>query len=218
MSERVVDEAGAQEAAVEESAEALTLDETSSAEDAGVTEVLPAESENLTPDPQALGLELPEDKEEAIGLLLTEVDKARSDASSYLDDLKRVAADFDNYRKRTIRDQAGLHGRAAEKVIQGLLPALDSFDAALTIEPTSETEEKMASGMVNTRTQLLATLETEGLQLIPTVGEAFDPEVHEPVGAPTDPGELVVSQELRRGYMLNGKVVRAALVALEIKQ
>jgi molecular chaperone GrpE len=69
--------------------------------------------------------------------------------------------------------------------------------------------------MLNTREQLLSSLKNEGLDVIATIDQPFDPEVHEPVGAPTGDGELVVSEELRRGYRLNGKVLRAALVVLE---
>ena len=55
----------------------------------------------------------------------------------------------------------------------------------------------------------------QGLEVIPTIDETFDPEVHEPVGAPARDGDLVVTEELRRGYRLNGKLLRAALVAIE---
>ena len=139
-------------------------------------------------------------------------------AASYLDDLQRVAADFDNYRKRTIRDQASTHHRATEQVVKGLLPVLDTFDAALDTEPQTDGERQMYAGMLNTREQLLKALESEGLEVIPTFDEIFNPEIHEPVGAPAGSGELAVSQELRRGYLLNGKVVRAALVVLEVRE
>ena len=181
-----------------------------------VVEALPVEQARPTPDPHALGLELPADKDEAIDLLLTELVTAREEATSYLDDLKRVAADFDNYRKRVTRDNAMMLDRATENVVRGLMPVLDSFDAAFVAEPNTETEKQLYSGMVNTREQLLDSLKSEGLEVIPTVGETFDPEVHEPAGAPQGEGRLIVSTELRRGYRLNGKVLRAALVALEV--
>ncbi len=185
---------------------------------AEVAGVLPAERTEAAPGPHALGLELPEDKDEAIALLLSEVDTARGDATSYLDDLRRVAADFDNYRKRSQRDQAVMHERATEKVVEGLLPVLDTFDAALATEANTEVEKKLYSGMINTRSQLLNALAAVGLEVIPTFGEPFDPEIHEPTGAPVGSGQLVVGHELRRGYRLNGKVIRAALVALEVKE
>ena len=184
-----------------------------------IVEALPVEPEGAHrggPDPHSLGLELPDQPEQAIALLLTEIRTARDEASSYLDDLRRVAADFDNYRKRTTREAAAMLDRATEKVVTGLMPVLDSFDAALATEPTTETEQKLYSGMLNTREQLLSSLRSEGLEVIPTIGEPFDPAIHEPVEAPTGPGSLVVSDEVRRGYRLNGKVLRAALVVLEL--
>lgn len=181
-----------------------------------VVEALPVEREDQTTDSHSLGLELPDDKDEAIGMLLRELATSRDEATSYLDDLKRVAADFDNYRKRTTRDSSAMLDRATEKVVQSLLPVLDTFDAALGAEPRTETERQLYSGMLNTREQLLTSLKSLGLEVIPTVDEPFDPEIHEPAGAPGGTGDLVVSEELRRGYRLNGKVLRAALVALEV--
>ena len=171
---------------------------------------------SAAPDPHSLGLELPEDADEAIGLLLSELSTSRTEADSYLEDLKRVAADFDNYRKRTRSEAETVLDRATENVVVKLMPVLDSFDAALTTEPDSETEKNMYSGMLNTRNQLLDALKADGLEVIPSAGERFDPEVHEPVSSPEGDGELVVAQELRRGYRLNGKVLRAALVVLEL--
>lgn len=160
-------------------------------------------------------VELPEDHDEAIKLLLSQLAESRSEATSYLDDLRRVAADFDNFRKRALREQSATVDRAAERVVRGLLPVLDSFDAALATEARSDAERRLLSGMIGTREQLLKALEQEGLEVIPTVGEPFDPEVHEPVGAPDGDGPFVVAGELRRGYRLGGKVLRAALVSLE---
>ena len=166
-------------------------------------------------DAAALGVDLPEDKDEAIEILLGRFEQSRDEATSYLDDLKRVAADFDNYRKRSTREQAATLDRAAERVVRELMPVLDSFDAALATKAESETERLLLSGMINTREQLLKVLEQEGLQVVPTVGEAFDPEIHEPVGAPDGATDLVVSEELRRGYRLKERVLRPAMVMLE---
>ena len=95
------------------------------------------------------------------------------------------------------------------------MPVLDTFDAAVSVDATSDSERQLMSGMLNTREQLLKALESEGLEVIVSIGEQFDPEIHEPVGAPGGEGPLVVAQELRRGYKLNGRVLRAALVVLE---
>lgn len=166
-------------------------------------------------DPAELGLVLPDDHDQAVQLLLGELRDARAEANSYLDDLKRVAADFDNFRKRAQRERTEIIERASERVLKALLPVLDSFDAALAIEPQTATERKLLDGMRNTYNLLLDVLRKEGLEIIPTWQEPFNPEIHEAVMSPEGGGELVVSQELRRGYTLGGKVVRAALVALE---
>ncbi len=162
-----------------------------------------------------LGIGLPTDPQEAIRTLLTELETSRSDAGAYLDDLRRVAADFDNFRKRALREQQSIVERASERVLTAMLPVLDSFDAALQIEPDSTSAEKLLGGMRSTHAQLMDVLAKEGLEPIPTFEEPFNPEVHEAVTSSGDGPRLVVSQELRRGYVLRGKVIRAALVALE---
>jgi molecular chaperone GrpE len=169
-------------------------------------------------DAAALGIDLPEDRNQAIAVLLAHLEESRDEASSYLDDLKRVAADFDNYRKRTTREQALILDRAAERVVRELMPVLDSFDAALNIEPSTDTERQLLSGMINTREQLLKALQPEGLEVIPSIGEAFNPEIHEPVRAPADSTDLVVSEEVRRGYRLKDRVLRPAMVILEARE
>ena len=163
----------------------------------------------------SLGFELPADKDLAIQLVSAKLVEARNESSAYLDDLRRVAADFDNYRKRTVREQSQFVDRAAQRVVVELLPVLDTFDAAVTFEPSNDSERQLLSGMLHTREQLLKALEKEGLEVIETFAKSFDPEVHQPAGAPGGDGALVVERELRRGYKLNGKLLRAALVSLE---
>ena len=172
------------------------------------------EGSEPSPTPADLGVDLPEDREEAIGVLTAHLAEARSQAENHLDDLRRVAAEFDNFRKRSVRDRDAMVASASERVVRSMLPVLDSFDAALAIEPSTETEKKMLGGMRGTYDQLMDVLGKEGLQPIEAAGAAFDPELHEAVMSSGD-GNLVVSQELRRGYLLGGRVLRAALVALE---
>ncbi|MFO7548495.1 MAG: nucleotide exchange factor GrpE [Acidimicrobiia bacterium] len=179
-------------------------------------EVLPvaeAHGPEETPDAASLGLELPGEPDAAIDLLLREVAAARAEASAYLEDLRRVAADFDNFRKRALREQQQTVERAAERVVAALLPVLDSLDAALAIEARSDTEQKLLAGVRGTHQLLLDILAGEGLEVVPTWDEPFDPEIHEAVSSTANgTGGLIVSKELRRGYRLRGRVVRAALV------
>ena len=187
--------------------------------DAGAAQVIDGvvvDSVNQQIDPHALGLELPEDSEAAVQLLLAELADAREEAGSFLADLQRLAADFDNFRKRMLRDQAENIARASERVVVGLMPTIDTLEAALTTEAETPSEKKLLDGVRGTLNLLLDTLAKEGLQAIATVGSEFDPELHEAVLAP-EPGEgrLIVTQEMRRGYTLKGRLLRAALVAVD---
>jgi molecular chaperone GrpE len=168
---------------------------------------------------EALGLDLPEDPAAALPIVLKALAETRMDADSYLDDLRRVAADFENYRKRTQREMTAVVERASERVVRELLPVLDSFEAALAVEPKTETEEKLLVGIRNTYDLLLDVLVKEGLEPIETWGEPFDPTVHEAV-VTTGEGEgtIRVTQDFRRGYKLRGKVLRAALVGVAAEQ
>ena len=168
------------------------------------------------PTAHELGLELPEDPDEAQALLLRELSEARQEAGEQLEMLQRVAADFDNYRRRVERDQAENVERASQRVIENLLPTLDAFDAATAFEPQTPTEQNTLDGMLSTRTQLLEALSREGFELIPAAGELFDPKVHEAVSGPGDgEGDLVVDAELRRGYVMRGRVIRPSLVTVK---
>ncbi len=168
------------------------------------------------PTAHDLGLELPDDTEEAQALLLRELSEARQEAGEQLEMLQRVAADFDNYRRRVERDQVENVERASQRVIESLLPTLDAFDAATAFEPQTPSEERVRDGMVSTHGQLLETLAREGFEPIPASGEVFDPKVHEAVSGPGDgDGDLVVDAELRRGYVMRGRVIRPSLVTVK---
>ncbi len=170
------------------------------------------------PTAHDLGLELPDDPDETQALLLRELGEARQQAGEHLEMLQRVAADFDNFRRRVERDQAENVERASQRVIESLLPTLDAFDAATAFEPQSPSEEKIREGMVSTRNQLLETLARERFEPIPAAGEVFDPKVHEAVSGPGESegnGDLIVGAELRRGYVMRGRVIRPSLVMVE---
>lgn len=169
-----------------------------------------------SPTAESLGLDLPDDPAAALPIVLAALAEARGEADSYLHDLRRVAADFDNYRKRAQRELSSVVERAAERVVREMLPVLDSFDAALAaVEPKTENEEKLLAGMRSIHAQLLDALAKEGLDRIPTWDEPFDPEIHEAVMTEGEGnGPLRVYLELRAGYRLRGKVLRAASVAV----
>lgn len=173
------------------------------------------EIEIVSPTAEALGLELPDDPDEARTALLNAVADARLDAGQNLEQLQRVAAEYENYRRRTERDRRDLASLSTSRLVEQLLPALDSFEAALAYEPQTEREEKLLAGMSGTLTMLVDTLASHGFEPIEAAGAPFDPSVHEAISAPADgDGTLVVDNEVRRGYKVDGRVVRPALVTL----
>jgi molecular chaperone GrpE len=172
------------------------------------------ETDGISPTTQQIAdLEIPEDHAEAIPYLLEQLAEEREMATTRLDDLQRVAAEFENFRKRVQREQEETRTRASQRLIEALLPVLDSFDAAFSHEPQTPGEELLKKGMTSTFHQLMEALEREGLEPIEATGRPFDPEVHEAVtGGVGD--DLVVAAELRRGYRLGGRVIRPAMVAV----
>jgi len=129
----------------------------------------------------------------------------------------RLAADFDNYRKRVAREQVELTARANERLLNELLPVLDDLERALEAaaqhEPGGGGEAKLEDGVRLVHRSLLALVERHGLSEIETDG-GFDPHVHEALL--TQPGEGAaegsVLQVLQKGYKLGERVVRPARV------
>jgi molecular chaperone GrpE len=136
---------------------------------------------------------------------------AEAKAQQHLDDLKRLAADFDNYRKRVARDQAALSARAAERLVKELLPIVDDLKRAL--EAAEEHEEaKLEEGVRLVHRQLASVLERQGLAEIETDGK-FDPHVHEALlSQPSEADEGSVIEVIQKGYRLGDRVLRPARV------
>jgi molecular chaperone GrpE len=152
-----------------------------------------------------------EAEEDAIA---SELEKARAEAESYLDDLRRLQADFDNYRKRTLREQTARTASASQALVARLLPVLDNFELAVSAAEQSRDFDRMLKGVEMVLGALREVLEGEGLVKIEAEGKPFDPERHEAVIAVelegTAPGTVVGI--VRTGYELGGKVLRPAMV------
>ncbi|MGH9027066.1 MAG: nucleotide exchange factor GrpE [Acidimicrobiia bacterium] len=125
--------------------------------------------------------------------------------------LQQVQADFENYRKRMLREQTALVERATEGLVEQLLPVLDSLEAALVaIDP----DDKVRKGVELVYAELLGVLEKAGLSRIEATGKPFDPAEHEAVMQDDGDGEPVVREVVRTGYRLKGRVLRPAMVAV----
>jgi molecular chaperone GrpE len=123
---------------------------------------------------------------------------------------QRVQADFENYRKRVLREQTSLVERASEGLVEQLLPVLDSFELALA--SLDDADHKVSKGVELVHAELLGVLEKAGLERIDALGKPFDPNEHEAVAQEDGEGEPVVFDILRQGYRLKGRVLRPAAV------
>jgi molecular chaperone GrpE len=126
---------------------------------------------------------------------------------------KRAAADFENYRKRKESEGKDLLEFAKEVTVSRLLPSLQSLEQVLTFAPVDEKYKDWLTGLRATILQLEKAMEELGVTKIKTVGEKFDPIHHEAVEEVTgEPGTVI--REIQPGFMLNGRVVIAARVAV----
>jgi molecular chaperone GrpE len=128
----------------------------------------------------------------------------------WLDTTRRLQADFENYRKRVVREQTALVERASESVIEQMLPVLDNFELALR-SITAE-HEQVRKGVELVYAELLSVLERNGLERIDALGTPFDPNEHEAVLQDDGDGEPVVGDVLRTGWKMKGRVLRPSMV------
>lgn len=143
-------------------------------------------------------------------LLKTEIDplKLRNDQ------LMRVAADFENYKRRQEREREETIKYAGQQVITNLLPVLDNFERALQTEIKAEETEHFAQGIRMIHKQLIDLLAKSGATPIEAMGEKFNPEFHEAIMSEENeevPDETVIG-EFQKGYIMNGRVIRPSVV------
>jgi molecular chaperone GrpE len=163
--------------------------------------------------PQAA--ELPDDPTELKKLLLQERDKS----AEYLDNWRRAAADFSNYKKRAEKDNAEFARFANTALIARLLPVLDDFDRAFQTIPDNLRALTWVDGIVLIARKMAAMLEAEGLKPIGALNKPFDPNVHEAViHEESDKEDGTVIAELQKGYTLNDRVIRPTMVKVAKKK
>jgi molecular chaperone GrpE len=144
-----------------------------------------------------------------------DIDAARSEAAEYLDHLRRLQAEFDNYRKRVLKEQTDALERAAAPVMQRLLEVLDDFELALMSANDKPDFDRFLHGVELVYAKLADTLKAEGLERIEAQGKPFDPEQHEALMQTGEGDHLVVADVLRPGYTLRGRVIRPAGVRVD---
>ena len=177
----------------------------------GPSEAVAGSQEHV--DIEALADADPRSKAELLGELLTAEDKR----DEYLDDLRRSHADFENYRRRVMRDGAVQRAAGKAEVAGGLLEVLDDLDRTVAAAEGSP-DTDLATGIRLVASKLADVLRQQGLERVDATEVVFDPSVHEAVqqqpGEGID-GEPKVVTVLRPGYRLGDRVLRAAMVLVE---
>ncbi len=140
-----------------------------------------------------------------------ELEEARKAADEYRDHLLRLKAEFDNYRKRVLKEQTRAVEMASEPLMRRLLEVLDEFDLALMAAERGPDFERFLHGVELVYAKLMDILRSEGLERIEAQGKPFDPEYHEALMQSGEgDGEPVVADVFRPGYTLKGRVLRPA--------
>lgn len=151
---------------------------------------------------------------------LTDTKKCKeSELLELTNTLKRLQAEFENYKKRTEKENIQLIQNSNAGLIKSLLPVLDSFELALKDNPTENLEvQKYRKGMELIYTQLLSTLKDNGVRPIDIKDKKFDPYKHEVLMIKEGPEDDLILEELQKGYMLNSIVLRHSKVIISKKQ
>lgn len=180
------------------------------AENAAQTEETPAEETAQAEEAPAQELTV----EEQLANMLAEAQQmVNEEKDRYL----RLAAEFDNYRKRTLKEKAELIKNGGEKTLTAILPVLDDFERALKNMEATEETRAMKEGVELIFNKFNKVLEQEGLQKIETEGQAFDVDFHEAIAlipAPSEDMKGKILDCVQTGYKLNDKVIRHAKVAV----
>lgn len=180
-------------------------------DDVEITDVQPDDEATDTVD-DAIAAEQTEDND-----LQARLDKAIADNEAMKRDYLFLMAEFDNFKKRTLREKSELLKNAAESTLKGLLPIVDDFERGLSAIKDSSDAASVKEGMELIYNKLIKYLAANGVKAIESAGATFDPDLHEaiamiPAADETQRGKVIDTVE--KGYTLNDKVIRHAKVAV----
>ncbi len=142
-----------------------------------------------------------------------DVQKLQEDLDNTTDRLKRLMAEFDNYKKRASKERGQLYNSLVADIIMAFLPVMDNLEKATN---TNTEDEGYRQGMELVAKQFKDVLKSFGLEEIETVGKTFDPSLHEAVSSVQDEnlGVQEIKEEFRKGYKIGDKVIRHAMVVV----
>jgi molecular chaperone GrpE len=148
---------------------------------------------------------------------VSELDRLTKELAEMKDKYLRIFAEFDNYRKRTIKEKQDIIKLASRDVLNAVLPAVDDFDRAIRVASENENEAAIPEGIILIYHKLFKSLEQQGIKEMETNGQDFDPEMHEAltkVPAPNDELKGKIIDTIEKGYSLNDKIIRYAKVVV----
>lgn len=158
-------------------------------------------------------------KIEDLESLKKSLEEEKKKADDYLNRLKYLQADFENYRKRTEKEKAEILNREKTRLITRLLVVLDELELAIKNGKNAQNKDTIVEGVEMVYNKFQKLLYEEGLCEIEALGKTFDPQFHEAalvVQTDTHPNNTII-EELRKGFMVNGKVVRPSSVKVAKK-
>jgi molecular chaperone GrpE len=160
------------------------------------------------------GAEIAEDQESDIEALQANLEKEIEQSQSHLEAALRAQAEMENLRKRTTRDVENAHKYALDKFVSELLPIIDSLELSMSASESAENIDHLREGMDLTLKMFNTAMEKFGVKSIEPQGEKFNPEQHEAVSMQEIEGSEsgTVVTVMQKGYELNGRLVRPAMV------
>lgn len=190
----------------------------STQENHNVEEEMTKQEETVTENAeQQAAAEAAEEQQEVADPVMQELEAAKATIEEQKDKYLRLSAEFDNYRKRSLKEKAELIKNGGEKAISAILPILDDLERALQNMQKADDVKAMYEGIDLIYQKFLKGLSQEGLQKMEPVGEAFDTDYHEAVAlvpAPSEDQKGKVLDCVQTGYKLNDKVIRHAKVVV----
>ncbi len=152
--------------------------------------------------------------EEEILELKKELEKKTEESEEYLDHLQRLKAEFENYKKRVMKEKLNIANQAKQEFISKFLDIVDNFERAMEHKDNAKDKEEFIKGIEMIENQMINLLTSEGVEPIEAIGSEFDPTKHEAVMCVADenhPDNTVV-EEIKKGYMFKDKLIRPSMV------
>lgn len=143
-----------------------------------------------------------------------QMEKKTKQCEEYLNMLQRTAAEFDNYKKRTLKEKEALYNEAVSDVIQAFLPVIDNLERAVKAANSDDEGQSIKEGIELVSRQIKDVVKSLGIEEIKCIGEKFSPELHNAVMHIDDDslGENIIADEFQKGYIYKDRVIRHSVV------